>query len=287
MNKPVFIYSLHRSGSTYLMNIIGSSKEIKMLEDEVHFDHPFFFNTFRKRYNKICKDNYAKYDDFLRCLEEKPIRGAFWRHYKDIYGDFYQSKQYLPSSDDKITVWESFNSILRQVLTYSTKQRIGIKYPAHHKYFAEFINQYPESKNLFLLRDPRSIIASKLISPTNERLNNKGKIKYKILRLFTVLYFSFEFKSFIKTILNFNSKGIVVKYEDLVLYKEGTIKSLCDFCEIQMNEQMNHVNGKTSGYNQPNENEDRLMRWTTVLRRDEVLLVDLLTKKCRRSFGYD
>lgn len=286
MNKPVFIYALHRSGSTYLKNIIASSSEIAMLEDEVHFDHPFFLNTFKKYFDRVCKNDFNRYDAFLAFLRNKKIRGAFWQNYKQRYKDFSRSRKYLLDSSH-VTVWDSFNSILRQILVDSQKKRVGIKYPAHFMYFNDFLEQYPNSKNIFLIREPKAIIASKIVSPTNNRLRKSGFIKYEILRLITVSYFSCEYKYFLKTILKNKTNGLAVRYEDLVLEKDTTLKRICIYAEIQINEKMFDATGKKSGYSKALKNEDRVKRWSNILRKYEISIIDKITRKYKILFGYD
>ncbi|MFW6271768.1 MAG: sulfotransferase [Desulfosalsimonas sp.] len=286
IEKPVFIFSLHRSGSTYLKNILDASSELKMLEDEVHFDHPFFFDTFRKYYQKFCKDRLQNYDKFLEIISEKKIRGAFWDHYKNQYGNFYSSKNFL-SESQAIDVWDAFNSILRQLLYDSGKSRIGIKYPAHHKFYRAFQKEYPDAKNIFLVRDPRAIIASKIISPSNNRLKNKNKLKYEIMRLITVFYFIFEFNSFAKIIANNNSNRHLIEYENLVINRDEQIRDLCNFVDIKTSSEMLSANGKDSGYVNKSNIGDRINRWVLVLRKYEKILIDRLTLKSRHNLGYE
>lgn len=283
MNKPVFIYSLHRSGSTYLKNILNCSKDVKMLEDEVHFDHPFFQNTFKKYYDKHCNGNSEKYDQFLKIVKENKLRGSYWRIYNKNY-NVYSSKTFLVN---KLSVWSSFNSILIQVLNDSDKKRIGIKYPVHFSYFNSFKENYPGSKNIYLVRDPRSIIASKFKSPTNIRLQNLNGIKYEIFRFFSLIYLSMEFRFFIKSLIAFEKEIYVVKYENLVLNKQNTINSVCKYCEIELVPEMLKAKGKSSGYSKPSLAEERIYRWKNILRKYETLIVDLITKKSRKKFGYE
>jgi len=289
MNKPIFIFSLHRSGSTYLMNILASSDKVKMLEDETQIKHPIFRNTFEGFYRKYCNNKIEKYDLFLEMLKTKQIRGSYWKHYKEIYGEFSESKNFLPDRKrNKITVWTSFDSILKQILSDSNdKERIGIKYPAHYKYFEDLYYHYPDSKFIFLIRDPRAIIASKIISPTNERLNKCNVLLYPLMRFFTVIYFSYEYKLFIKKILENESKGLVVRYEDLVLKKHNTIKAICDYAAIDVVENMYAASGKDTGYGKEKNNEDRIKRWKKVVSKYETNIINFITRKYRLSFGYD
>jgi hypothetical protein len=284
--KPVFIFSLHRSGSTYLKNIIDVSSEIRMLEDEVHFDHPFFFNTFKKYYKKYCKNNPYSYDKFLGVITEKKIRGAFWDQYKNKYGNFSYSKKYLAQKSE-CNVWEAFNSILKHVRHDSGKSRIGIKYPAHHKFYHIFEKEYPDAKNIFLVRDPRAIIASKLISPTNYRLQNKNSLQYEFVRLLIILYFISEFRSFAKTITNNKNNSYLLKYESLVTNRDEQLESLCDFVEIELKPAMQTANGKDSGYGDKPNPIDRTKRWVTVLRNYEKAMISFLTQKSRHVLGYE
>jgi hypothetical protein len=272
-----------------LMNILASSDKVKMLEDEVHFKHPIFKNTFEGFYRKYCNDKVEKYDMFLEMLRTKPIRGSYWKFYMQRYGGFSESKKFLPDVKRKnITVWSSFDSILKQILSDSNhKERIGIKYPAHYKYFEDFFCHYPDSKNIFLIRDPRAIIASKIISPSNDRLKNCNSFLYPILRFFTVIYFSYEYTGFVKKILENESKGMVVRYEDLVLKKHNTIKMICDYTAVGVVENMYFANGKDSGYEKVKNSEDRIKRWKKIVSKCEIKIINFMTRKYMLPFGYD
>jgi hypothetical protein len=286
IDRPVFLFCLHRSGSTYLKNILDASDELKMLEDEVHFEHPHFSNTFRKYYQKYCNNKPANIDKFLTIISESKIRGAFWGYYKKKYGSFHSCKKYL-SYQNKITVWDAFNSILMQVMEDSGKKRIGIKYPAHHKFFHNFEKEYPDAKNIFLVRDPRSIIASKIISPTNNRLKNKGKLQYEAMRILTVFYFIIEFRSFAKAITVHKKDIGVIKYENLVICRNRTLRRLCEFAEINLRTDMCSATGKDSGYGSPSDPMSRLNRWVSVLRRYEKILINHFTRNYRNAMGYE
>ncbi len=285
MIKPVFIFCLHRSGSTYLKNIIDSSCEVKMLEDETHFDHPLFYNTFRKLYKNYCNNQHTRYDFFLRRIAEKRLRGSFWKIYKKEYLNFNKSKKFI--DNNCITVWKSFNSILEHILNESEKERIGIKYPAHFKYYDEFQKEYPDAKNIFLIRDPRAIVASKINSPTNYRLNTRGYLISKIVRFLLVLYLSVEYNYFIKKIMGNELIPFVVKYEDLILDKNKQLQRICSYCEIKINSKMFNADGKDSGYTTPTDESHRINRWTEVLSNIEVFIIDKITKKYRVEFGYE
>ncbi|NDY74102.1 hypothetical protein DO021_12825 [Desulfobacter hydrogenophilus] len=286
IDRPVFVFCLHRSGSTYLKNILDASDELKMLEDEVHFEHPHFFNTFKKYYQKYCNNKPANVDRFLTIISENKIRGAFWDYYKKKYGSFHSCKKHLPNQN-KITVWDAFNSILIQVIEDSGKKRVGIKYPAHHTFFHNLKKVYPDAKNIFLVRDPRAIIASKLISPSNNRLKNKGKFKYEVMRLVTVLYFIIEFRSFAKAVTVHKKDICVIRYENLVISRNRTLKKLCDFAEINLRIDMCSATGKDSGYGITSDPMSRLNRWVTVLRRYEKILIEYFTKNYRNTMDYE
>jgi hypothetical protein len=283
INQPIFIFCLHRSGSTYLKNIIDSSKEVKMFEDEVHFDHPLFKNTYRKYYKKFCGDKTNKYDVFLNKMTNKKLRGSFWRFYKQKYGGFSKSRQYMDPLDN-ISLQNSFSSIIKHVLSETDKDRVGIKYPAHHCYVSFFIKHYPDSKLVFLIREPKSIIASKILSPTNQRLNKSSKLQYEVIRLFTLFYFSWEFKTFIKVVTANNKKAYSIKYEDLVSNPRASIANICSFLNLSFAELMLQTKGKSSGYEKnlvANQN-----KWKHVLRKYERFLINILTKNARKKIGY-
>ncbi len=284
IEKPIFIYALHRSGSTYLKNIINASNEIEMLKGEVHFDHPFFFNTFKKYYLKYCNNQKERYDKFLNILATDEVRGAFWNNYKSEFTDFSKSKNYL---DEPLTIWNSFNSVLKHILDKSAKKRIGIKYPTHFTNFQDFNTQYDSCKNIFLIRDPRAILASKIMSPTNERLNSRDSFAYEFFRMALVIYISLEFIFFVKKMNSNINYILMVKYENLILNKKKQLKQICKYCEFDMQPELFEADGKTTGYGIARSEDERINRWTTVLRSYEKKIVDFITKRHRIKLDYE
>ncbi len=284
IDKPVFIFCLHRSGSTYLKNIIDASPEVKMLEDELQFDHPHFSNTFRKLYKKYCADNINKYNEFLKIIQTSKIRGSFWNYYKRDYG-IKNSKDYLDTSQN-ITVWHSLNSILLHVLDKANKKRVGIKYPTHHKYAEAFFLNFSNAKNIFLLRNPNAIVASKIKKLNNPQLLIVSKYSYRLLRILITIYFSYESRFFLKKAEKLKDKAFIIKYEDLVLDKTNVIKEISKFCEIDFNSEMLNASGKVSGYDEVKDDIKRINRWTFVLNKFEKILVKKIVGKYAKKFRY-
>ena len=52
LDKPIFIISLNRTGSTLLKNIINKNSEVAMATDEMHIFDPFL-NSFGKQFYKF------------------------------------------------------------------------------------------------------------------------------------------------------------------------------------------------------------------------------------------
>lgn len=274
INKPILIFCLHRSGSTYLSNVIGQSTDVKMLEDEVQFNHPLFRNTFQKIFHRTYKDNFTQ---FVKELDEINIRGSFWKIFKKEYGLFSSNLNHTNNIDE----WRLLNQILDTVRSRSGKPRVGIKYPAHFSYLNQFQTQYPDAKIIFLLRAPEAIIASKLKSPTNSRVDSTLKVKYEFMRLVTVFFFSIEYYFYVRTIIENHKSGYIIHYEHLVEHPVEQIKSICEFCEISFNMDMLSVDGKPSGFEKTDSISDRLTRWKLVLRPYERWIIKAFNRNIK------
>jgi len=109
-----------------------------------------------------------------------------------------------------------------QVDTIVDKQ---LKYPF---YIDEVLKVSPDSKFVFLVRDPRDNV----ITCQNRKLGRHLNTAYQ------ASHWNNYFANATKLRLEDESKFLLVKYEDLVIHPEQELKTICSFLDITFNEKM-------------------------------------------------
>jgi len=160
LNKPIFIIGLHRTGSTFLKNILNNSLEVAMATDEMDISNPWK-RTFENQFKKL-KTNSENQLPFrvIDLIYKKNIYGTFWFDYrklnippKIIYQKFCESNR---------TLQDLTSIMLEEYRELEQKKRVGVKYPLHFSRSYLLKDWFPDSKLIFLYRDARAICASKL-----------------------------------------------------------------------------------------------------------------------------
>lgn len=236
--KPVFIFSLPRSGSTLLQRILGGHADIQS-KSECWFLLPFVF-TLKKngtfaQYSHISISNAMK-----DLIGELPYRE---QDYYDALGSF---------------ALELYGKLAGEECRYFLD-----KTPRYYLIINEIEKMFHDAKFIFLFRNPLATFASMIESFFS---GNLGDYRHKID--------AFEGPSLLaKAYQNYKYKSISIKYEDLLSDPEIEIKKVCNYLEIEYSQSMvgnfNKVNfqgsmGDSIGTKKYNEiNRKPLEKWKT------------------------
>lgn len=275
--KNIFILSQHRTGSTLLKNILNSHPNVHIAFDEMNIFDPFKKNTLDKLLNSKIKTS----NDLIGAIKKKQIYGTFW-------SDFEKSGIDLDIFKDEIDKHHKFNlvSILFAVLTMLRKinktEIVGIKYPIHYSKLDFLIDNFPDSKIIFLTRNPKSIVASKLKDPATVKRKSKSILHRFLTHYFTLLHFSLEFKKSVQ--LYQKNKNILFKvnYESLILDSKNVLNLICSYCDIEFQKEMLNVRGKQSSHYQKNIkglNHGSLYKFKSTLSNFDMWIIDIITSK--------
>jgi len=120
----------------------------------------------------------------------------------------------------------------------SNVKMAGVKYPVHIRKISNLLKYFPDAKIIFLTRNPKAIIASKINDPATKKRKEQSKIKAWFIHYFTLLYFCFEYNLSIKIFFRNKENLYLVTYEDLVLHKEKTVQQICEFLGIGFEKEM-------------------------------------------------
>ncbi|APY07938.1 hypothetical protein BWZ20_06310 [Winogradskyella sp. J14-2] len=159
---------------------------------------------------------------------------------------------------------------------------IGAKFPFHFSFLSKFKRWYPNSKIIFLVRDPRAICSSEIIMKTKI----KGSSKFPILKsdfvnrktiMLYVLIQMIWYSIILKKYSNSND-AIIIKYENLLSNSEGEIKRLCNFLSIAYSDALLQIKVKGSSYNREQTkgiSKHSVEKWKHNLKPDEKFLIKL------------
>lgn len=158
MKNPIIILGPGRSGSKLVQNILNNDDKI-FIAPEMNFysrfkpsiltlfrkyqkqEEPFDFSSFYKELNN---KNYGKAYSFIKDFDIKSLE-----------------KNLQKTNISEKVLFESF-LFERKKVTKPNAIHIGAKFPFHFSFIDKFIDWYPNCRIVFLVRDPRAVLASEI-----------------------------------------------------------------------------------------------------------------------------
>lgn len=282
LNKPIFIIAMHRTGSTLLKNIIDANTKIAMATDEMQLFVPFI-KSFGKQFYKFGNlKNEENLDKIINFVYAGKIRGKFWKDYIEI-GILKETIKIEFLETDR-TLKSFISVLLNEFRKTEQKDRVGAKYPLHFSKTKVLNRWYPDAKIILLHRDIRAVCASKI----NDEVTKIRKKKYGfIIYYITLLFFIADYIWMAKYYKNNKELFHFVDYNMLVLNPQETLKDICRYCEIELEDSMFNVFGKSSSHTKKIKrgfDKNRIDNWRTKLNQFEIWLISSLTKNSRKIF---
>ena len=266
----IFIVGQHRTGSTLLKNMLNAHSEVSMAFDEMNLFEPLRTNTLNMFLNK-------GEEHIIDLIKSKKVYGTFWQEFEKS-GISYESLQNQLASCSDVNARNVISAVLEQLRINNRTLFSGVKYPLHIGKAPILKKWFPESKILFLTRNPKAVIASKLNDPASKKRKKKSMVHRFAIHYFTLFYFAFEYRKSVKIYFSNQDNFHLVTYENLVTQKKAVLKSICDFCEIDFENEMLNANGKESSFRQVRKPEFP-KKYKIVLNRFDIALINMLTKK--------
>lgn len=253
INKPLFVVGFPRSGTTLLNLILSSHSHIELKNND-----DILMEFYYKRINPNIFIYEKEFDDlFLNNLNIESNRFL-----KMISNDLLnQVKQKLP-----ISGWEVFQSLLSN----ESKQDNywGSKTHSYIWFYDSLVNNYKNCNFVIILRDPRSVILSRYVKSLSNNGNSSRNtnslpietINYKQAATFFIQnahHWTAWHNVFEEVKKESSEKNIyILKYEDLVLFPEQTIKHLFNHLSIEYEDGI--INSKQR-YNHPVANNSEIV----------------------------
>jgi len=196
--RPIFVFSLPRSGSTLLQRILVTHPKIASTSEPWLLLGPLsskFKNSSVSIYNHY---NYSTaVEEMIQRLPNKEID-----HYKAI--NLYASSIYSK-------------------LCLEGEIYFLDKTPRYHMIAQEIIRTFPNAKFIFLIRDPLQVISSVIDTYGKGRIN-------KVYTHFVDLYKGYNnLSSALETL---NGQALMLQYDDLVSDPEVTINKVWDYLAL-------------------------------------------------------
>jgi len=276
-NNSLFIVSQHRTGSTLLKNILDKHSSVSMAFDEMNLFEPFRKNTL----DRLLANGDTDAESFISLIKKKKIYGTFWTEFERSGISFTKLRKGL-EPHHALTPGNVLMEILILLKKKNNAQISGVKYPLHVSKIDYLINNFPSSVILFLTRNPKAIIASKLNDPATKKRKNKSFLHRILIHYFTLIYFSLEYVISVNKYMKHKNRVVLLTYEQMVKNLRNETERICNILAIPFEENMLSATGKTSSYsgNQPEDvYVESLNKYNKVLNRFDSKLIDAITKK--------
>lgn len=203
-NSPIFVVGMPRSGTTLVSAMLSAHPKIA-ISPETHF---------LRRWLR----DYAHLD-----VRRPEAFHHFWydfsqsKHFSDLQLDRDVTRQRilaLPVHDFR----HIFMTLLQSYAGSLGKTRWGEKTPMHELYIDQLLHWFPQAKIIYVLRDPRAVIASLLKVPWATR---------------TVEDYALRWRASVQNIgyRSTDARVYVVNYEKLVQAPQLELLQLCGFVE--------------------------------------------------------
>lgn len=281
-NKFHFIVGIGRSGTTLLMSMLNAHPAIQATP-EINF-----FNFFSAKW--ASKKQFSEADknlvmQFVLRYKNHNFSGFGFdleqfgktesRNFKELYQHFYSSFTYGGEKKHSRFFFD--------------------KNPINSLYLKRIIHLFPDSKFVFLLRDPRA-----------GYLSRKQKTNFRS----TDIYFNaYRWLLYNREVLKFSTlypdKFFILRYEDLVSDPEREMRRMAVFFQFDYDERMlrfyenvtKNSFGKAASEKQERAftkysdlskpvNTNRVNAWESELSSQEIFIIDAITSPVASAFGY-
>jgi hypothetical protein len=225
MAKPIFILGVHRSGTTWVANILCSHSNIAGIQATRHngIHESAFFCTVMNRFGDIRNDN--NYIEFLETFSNSDYfilsnldKNYFYKNRPDSYDEFFKVMMDKYAEEEHTDFWLE-------------------KTPAHTLYFSELLTIFPSAKFIVV---KRNIVDSVKSDIRLRYFNRDMQRKTKFTKIIFIIFLVFRFYLFYS---NTNSKRkkqncMFIEYENLKKNREDVTKKICDFIGVEFELQL-------------------------------------------------
>ena len=226
INEKVFLVGMPRSGTTSLMKLLNSNKDI------VAFGESLFWG--RLYLKPINGDFYSK--EQLYTLHELYISRNWINEFNDSQKLVFEEELTLGIRnfliDSEVTP-KLFFDLLCKVFQTTFKKKYSIEKTPHHIHNIDRIRSYyPNAKFIITIRDPYDFI----LSCKFQGSQSNSTIREKFKRTYHPLQAALIFRKYLNSINKFKNSDYVLILNIEALKNENGIKKLSSFLKINSND---------------------------------------------------
>ena len=281
--QQIFILGVSRTGSKFYMQLLNSHKDI-FISPELIFRHPI-----KKDFHTLLEAAIKKGDSVEKIVDKLfnfKERLPFTRTITKI-----GKKKLIEGLSllKELTPYSIFDCFIKLSALHETKSIYGAKFPVHFRYSEELIDNFKDSKNLFLTRDPRAIYVSDVKKKKKESKGDyfRFKVKY-FIKFFVLFYTIIEWRMSLtvyeKCIRKYSSKRIkLMKYETVINENKSVINDIATFINCSVDDfNLDEIKIVDSSY----EGGISADRWKESINSLEKFLFKLLIGRKMKKYGY-
>lgn len=292
---PIFIVGNSRSGTTLIARMLSQHRDIYIL-GETHY-----FQSDVEKYFQ--SDSNGEVSELLKWMEAVQSNGIYRSNSKPTSSSLLcaaWSRGEIDGSDK----YALYRDVLRFIATSRDKCIVGDQTPQTVFYIDELVRAYPNILVINMVRDPRAVILSqrgkwkvarKLKQPWKETV--RSFFNYHPITL-SILWNRAISAGSASERKHGNAKICTVVFEKLVTDPQASMMSLCKFIGVNFEDEMLDVDLEGSSNVPVTDSGDSEMgikgiqsgvtdRWKNKLSGGEIALIQLITRKSRRVYGYD
>jgi hypothetical protein len=241
---PIFIVGKHRSGTTWLSNLLINHTDIAAIKSQKHggIHESAFFSNVKYYFKDI--DDINNYITFLEAFSQSDYF---------ILSDLKKQDFYRKKTIDNINDFNDFFKVFMERFAIKENKNYWLeKSPTHTIFINDIYKNFKNAKFVAIKRDLKEVIMS--------TIKIFGKDKPKKWYLIKQIYHYIGYNKIIKEFENNNNSSIfLVKYSDLKAKNEVIMEQLCDFLDIDFEKNIISSNFKNnSSYSSESEKDSIL-----------------------------
>ncbi len=280
MNRNFYVMAIGRSGTTLLANILDAHPQIVVPPES------FFVLHLERKYGAVTEWNEKIIKNFIDDVYvDRPFR-LMWKVPRRVVEESFLLQP-------KVTSFKEACNRIRASYRGSFKTKnlelYGDKHPIYSNFCHRMMRIDPQAKLIHMVRDPRGTGSGQI-----------NTFKRKDALLVGYLWARYN-QNLLNLKAGYPNNYYLLKYEDLVLYPEQTVKSLCGFLEIEFDEQMMEYRKtmvkRFGDYTEAiTKKHESLMRpidvkmvegWKSKLTKKQIAQLEFATYDVAKLFGYD
>ena len=284
MNR-LFIIGIGRSGSTLLSKTLGSHPDCLDNPEIPLFS--FFYKVLRN--NRFNSERNHLVVRFINAMKRRHP-GHPWQIQPEEIAQIPRELDYFSYMNQLSTLFTSDDT--------SEKNAQGPKWiidknPVNTLHAHHFLKEYPQTKAIFLVRDPRANVASRIQSVNSVH----GRNNHWILNAIRWKRYNRRFHHLMR---NYSSQIYLLRYEQFVTHPQQTIDELCAFLGLSPMKIDEVATLNSNGYNKANARLNKkyvdlnqpispraVEQWREVLDLRQQETIEFICRNEMHKFGYE